>query len=66
VFALTGAPLGIILIRNAAPGGEANAASQFSGSGGSSYMPILVPTADLLDDAKQALEARKPTPLESK
>ena len=66
VFALTGAPLGIILIRNAAPGGEANAASQFSGSGGSSYMPILVPAADILDDAKQALEAKKPVAPEPK
>ena len=62
VFALTGAPVGIVLIRNAAPGGEANAASQFSGSGGNTYMPIIVPAADILDDAKQALEAKK-TPL---
>ena len=59
VFALTGAPLGIILIRNAAPGGEANAASQFSGTGGNTYMPIIVPAADILDDAKQAVESKK-------
>ena len=59
VFALTGAPLGIILIRNAAASSEANAASQFSGSGGSGFLPVIVPAADILDDAKQALEAKK-------
>ena len=59
VFALTGAPLGIILIRNSANGGEANAASQFSGSGGLGYMPIIVPAADIIEDAKQALETKK-------
>ena len=59
VFALTGAPLGIILIRNSANGGEANAASLFAGNGSSSYMPIIVPAADILDDAKQALEPKK-------
>lgn len=61
VFALTGAPLGIILIRNAATSGEANAASLFSGSSSAGYLPIIVPAADILDDAKQALEAKKPT-----
>jgi len=60
VFALTGAPLGIVLIRNGSTGGEANAASLFSGSGGAGYMPVIVPGADILDDAKQALEAKKP------
>ena len=58
VFALTGAPLGIILIRNASTGGEANAASIFAGTGGMGVMPIIVPAADILDDAKQALEAK--------
>ena len=62
VFALTGAPLGIVLIRNAATGGEANVASVFSGAGGLGFMPVIVPVADILDDAKQALEAKKPTP----
>lgn len=59
VFALTGAPLGIILIRNSANGGEVNAASMFSGNGSSNYMPIIVPAADIVDDAKQALETKK-------
>ncbi|MEI6084756.1 MAG: hypothetical protein WCS70_10685 [Verrucomicrobiota bacterium] len=61
VFALSGAPLGIILIRNAPTDGEANVASMFSGASGSlGFMPIIVPAADLLEDAKQALEAKKP------
>ena len=60
VFALNGAPLGIVLIRNVPTDGEANVASMFSGAGGGlGFMPIVV-AADLLDDAKQALEAKKP------
>ena len=66
VFALTGAPLGIILIRNAATAGEANMASVFAGTGGLGVMPIIVPAADILDDAKQALEAKKPAAPETK
>ena len=58
VFALTGAPLGIILMRNASTGSEANAVSMFAGTGGLGVMPIIVPAADILDDAKQALEAK--------
>ncbi|MCG3150186.1 MAG: hypothetical protein PCFJNLEI_03666 [Verrucomicrobiae bacterium] len=60
VFDLTGAILGIILIRNAPTDGEANLASMFSGSSGSmGFMPVIVPAADLLEDAKQALETKK-------
>ena len=66
VFTLSGALVGIVLIRNAAPGGEPNAASLFSGSSGAGYMPVIVPTADILDDAKQALEAKKPAAPETK
>ena len=66
VFALTGAPLGINLIRNAATGGEANAATLFAGTGGMGVLPIIVPAADILDDAKQALEAKKPAAPDTK
>ena len=61
VFALSGAPLGIILIRHAPTDGEANVGSMFSGASGSlGFMPVVVPSADILEDAKQALEAKKP------
>jgi len=61
VFALNGAPIGIVLIRNSPTEGEANVASMFSGASGSlGVMPIIVPAADLLEDAKQAMEAKKP------
>jgi hypothetical protein len=59
VFSLSGAPLGLILIRNAPSDSEANVASMFSG-GGLGIMPIIVPAADILEDAKQALETKKP------
>lgn len=61
VFAVSGAPLGILLIRHAPSEGEANLASLFSSHSGSlGFMPIVVPAADLLDDVRQALEAKKP------
>ncbi len=64
VFALSGAPLGVILIRNAAPDGDANAASMFSGTASMGMMPIVEPAADILDDAKQALAAKLPAKAE--
>jgi hypothetical protein len=60
VFSLSGTPIGIILMRNALSEGEANATSVFSGIGGLGIMPIIVPAGDILEDAKQALEAKKP------
>jgi hypothetical protein len=66
VFSLSGTSIGIILIRNAPAEGEANVASVFSGTGGLGIMPIIVPAADILEDAKQALEAKKPAPEQSK
>ena len=61
VFALNGSPLGIILIRNATMDGEANTASLFSSASGSlGIMPVIVPCSDILDDAKQAMEEKKP------
>jgi hypothetical protein len=67
VFALSGASLGIMLIRNAPTDGEANVASLFSGTGGSlGILPVIVPAADIVEDAKQAMEAKKPAPTEQK
>jgi hypothetical protein len=63
VFNLAGDILGIVLIRNTPTDGEANFASMFSGSSGSmGFMPVIVPAADLLEDAKQALETKATTP----
>lgn len=59
VFALSGNPLGIILIRNAGGDEEANAATMFSGPSSIGILPVIVPAGDLLEDAKQALEAKK-------
>jgi hypothetical protein len=67
VFATSGALVGIILIRNAPADGEANVASLFSGGSGSlGILPVVVPAADLIEDAKQAMEAKKPAPTEQK
>jgi hypothetical protein len=65
VFAGNGALLGIILIRNAPTDGDANVASYFSASSGSyGFFPVIVPAADILEDAHQALEAKKPAAAE--
>jgi hypothetical protein len=62
VFAANGALLGILLIRNAPTEGEANIASYFSASSGSyGFFPVVVPAADILEDARQALESKKPS-----
>jgi hypothetical protein len=67
IFALSGASLGIMLIRNTPTDGEANLASMFSGPGGSlGILPVIVPAADIVEDAKQAMEAKKPAPTEQK
>ena len=61
VFALSGMPIGVILMRQAPTDAEMNVASMFSGTGGLGIMPIIVPAADILDDAKQILETKKPS-----
>ena len=64
VFALSGAPLGVILIRNGQTEGDANAASMFSGTAAMGMMPIVAPAADILEDEKQALTAKLPAKTE--
>ncbi len=65
VFAANGALLGIILIRNAPTEGDANIGSYFSASSGSyGFFPVIVPAADILEDANQAMEAKKPAATE--
>jgi|YelNatPaOPRAMG01_1025707.scaffolds.fasta_scaffold09693_3 hypothetical protein len=61
VFAASGAPVGVILMRNVTTEGEGNITSMFSGASALGIMPIIVPAADILEDAKQALETPKPS-----
>ena len=68
VFALNGAPLGILLIRTAPSDSDSNAGSTFSAatSGSYGFIPVVVPAADIVEDAKQAMEAKKPAAAEEK
>lgn len=59
VFALNGGLIGILLMRNVPSDGEGNITSMFSGGNRLGTMPVVVPTADILEDAKQALEPRE-------
>jgi hypothetical protein len=59
-FTLAGAPIGVMVIRNTTQETEANAVSMFSGWSGLGIMPVVLPAADILEDAKQAMEAKKP------
>jgi hypothetical protein len=65
-FTLTGDPVGVMVIRNSTQETEANATSMFSGWGGLGIMPVILPASDILEDAKQAMEAKKPAPPEKK
>jgi hypothetical protein len=61
VFGVDGLPWGIVLMRSSPTEVEANPTSMFSGSTGSyGFLPVVVPAADVLDVAKQALEAKPP------
>jgi len=66
VFSLSGAPLGIILIRNATGDADINFASIFSGPSSLGILPAIIPAADLLEDAKQAMEAKAAPPAEQR
>jgi hypothetical protein len=67
VFSLSGGALGIVLVRNGSGDSEANMTSMFSGAGGSgNLLPVIVPSADILEDAKQAMEAKKPAAADAK
>lgn len=61
VFALNGDLIGIVLMRNVPTEGESNVTTIFAGGSLPGIMPIVVPTADILEDAKQALEQPKST-----
>jgi S1-C subfamily serine protease len=60
VFSLDGKLLGVLLLRTSKSQEDIGISSMFSGASGLGIMPIIVPTADVLDGAKQALEAKKP------
>jgi DNA processing protein len=57
VFSMDGAPIGIILIRIAPPDGETGMGSMPWSLGSLPVVPVIVPAADLIEVAKQALEA---------
>ena len=57
VFGMDGAPIGIILIRSAPPDGETGMGSTPWSLGSLPVVPVIVPAADLIEVAKQALEA---------
>jgi Trypsin-like peptidase domain len=57
VFSLDGKLLGLVLIRTVAPEGDANLSAMFSGSSSMGLLPIIVPTADIREGAKQAMDA---------
>jgi len=60
VFALSGELIGVILMRHVATEGEGNVTSMFSGSTALGILPIIVPAADIREDAQQALETARP------
>ncbi len=64
VFTLTGVPLGIILIRSVPTDNESSSKANFGQKDG--FTLIVVPTADILEDAKQALETKKLAATETK
>lgn len=55
VFALDGAPIGVILIRVAPPDGETGLGAMPFSLSNLPVMPVIVPAIDLLEGAKQAL-----------
>lgn len=57
VFSMDGAPIGIILIRSAPPDGETGMGSMPWSLGSLPVVPVIIPAADLIEVAKQALEA---------
>lgn len=59
VFGLDGAPIGIVLIRSAPPDGEVGVGSMPWNLGNMPAMPVIVPAADILEGAKQALETAR-------
>lgn len=55
VFAMNGGPLGVLLLRTLPGGSDSH---QVSGIGANGMMYIVLPAADILEAAKQALEAK--------
>lgn len=61
VFGVDGRPLGVVLMRSSTTEVDFNPTSIFSGATGSyGFLPVVVPAADIVEVAKQALEARAP------
>ena len=59
VFALDGAPLGMLLVRTAPSDGGADITNMLlAGGGGMGLMPVVVPAASLRDSAKKVLDIK--------
>jgi hypothetical protein len=64
VFALDGKLLGILLLRSAKTQADQSSGFIFSNLNQLGMMPVILPASDIVDGAKQALEAKAPAPEE--
>lgn len=64
VFALDGKLVGILFLRSAKTQAEQSSGFMFSNLSQWGMMPVILPASDIVDGAKQALEAKLPAPEE--
>ncbi len=64
VFSLNGKLVGILFLRSAKTQTDQSAGFMFSNLSVFGMMPIILPASDIVDGAKQALEAKSPAPEE--
>ncbi len=64
VFSLNGKLVGILFLRSAKTQTEQSSGFMFSNLSVFGMMPIILPASDIVDGAKQALEAKSPAPEE--
>jgi hypothetical protein len=62
VFAVDGKLVGIVLLRSAKTQGDQDSGFIFSNLNQWGMMPVILPASDIVDGAKQALEAKAPAP----
>ena len=64
VFSLNGKLVGILFLRSAKTQADQSSGFMFSNLSVFGMMPIILPASDIVDGAKQALEAKSPAPEE--
>jgi hypothetical protein len=64
VFSLNGKLVGILFLRSSKTQTDQSSGFMFSNLNVFGMMPIILPASDIVDGAKQALEAKSPTPEE--